>query len=154
MRRALVIAALLATTAIAPVAAPSAGPPTQSHPPDRQITDGSAQRDLNAARRRWNRHRPRSYTYRVRIECFCQPESVRIVVRNGEPEDPPKRWRDVATAKRLFKLVRRAIRDRPDGFFASYRKRNGLLKRLAVDPELNAADEEYTYVVDRFRRLP
>jgi hypothetical protein len=133
--------------------AKAAAAPTQPRRPDPSITNGSAQRRLKAARRRWNRHRPHSYTYRVRIECFCSPQSVRIVVRNGKPEDPPKRWRFVATGKRLFRLVQRAIHDRPDGLEVSYRKKNGLLKRLYVDPEGAAVDEEYAYIVDRFHQL-
>jgi neutral ceramidase len=124
--------------------------------PDPSITDGTAKRRLNAARRRWNRHSPRSYTYRVQLSCFCgsdiRPHT--FVVRNGKPEDPPKGWRYVATAKRLFKLVREAIRQRPDGLRVSYRRKNGLLKVLSVDPDRSAVDEEYTYIVDRFRRLP
>jgi hypothetical protein len=75
------------------------------------------------------------------------------VVRNGKPEDPPKGWRYAATGKRLFKVVQRAIDGRPDGLVVQYRKKNGLLKKLRVDPEAAAVDEEYTYVVDRFHRL-
>ena len=145
--------ASLAIGLILVVAPPASTAPTQSHPPDPSITNGSAQRNLNAARRRWSRHRPHSYTYRVRVECFCMPESHTFVVRNGTPEDPPRRWRFAATAKRLFKLVQSAIDQRPDGLIVKYRKKNGLLKRLSVDPEANAADEEYTYLVDRFHRL-
>jgi Family of unknown function (DUF6174) len=157
--KAVVLATLVAAVAglAGPGAAGSAqGPPTatQSHPPDPSITNGSAQRKLNAARRKWNKHRPPSYAYRVRVSCFCNPESHTFVVRNGEPEDPPKAWRHFATAKRLFKLVQRAIDDRPDHLVVRYRKRNGLLKELSVDPEANAADEEYAYFVDRFHRLP
>ena len=150
------LAATLLALALMPALPAPAAAPTNSSRPDPSITDGSAQRKLNAARRKWNRHRPRSYTYRVRLSCFCTSESVQphtFVVRNGEPEDPPKGWKYLATAKRLFKLVQRAIDDRPDHLVVKYRKRNGLLKELSVDPETNAADEEYAYYVDRFHRL-
>ena len=147
------LAGTLLVLALLPALPAPAAAPTGSHPPDPSITDGSAQRKLNAARRKWSRHRPSSYTYRVQISCYCNPQSHTFVVRNGEPEDPPKSWRFAATARRLFKLVQRAIDDRPDGLVVEYRKKNGLLKKLRVDPEANAVDEEYVYSVDRFHRL-
>jgi hypothetical protein len=89
----------------------------------------------------------------VRLTCYCAPESHTFVVRNGKPEDPPKRWRYAATGKRLFKLVQTAIDSRPDGLEVAYRRRNGLLRRLRVDPDARAVDEEYGYLIDRFKRL-
>jgi hypothetical protein len=148
--------ALAAAALVAPPTTATAAAPTQSHPPDPSITNGSAQRKLNAARRKWNRHRPHSYTYRLRLACFCGEDSVRphtFVVRSGDPDDPPKRWKYAATAKRLFRLVQRAIDERPDHLRVRYREKNGLLKELSVDREANAADEEYAYFVDRFHRL-
>ena len=74
-------------------------------------------------------------------------------MRNGKPVDPPKGWREVATAKRLFKLVQRAIDERSDRLRVRYRGKNGLLKELSVDRYRMAADDEYAYFVDRFHRL-
>jgi hypothetical protein len=152
------LAGALLVLAVMPALPAPASAPSNSAPTDPSITNGSAQRKLNAARHKWSRHgpRPRSYAYRVRLSCFCTAESVQphtFVVRNGKPDDPPKGWSHAATAKRLFKLVQQAIHDRPDHLFVRYRKKNGLLKELSVDPEENTADEEYAYFVDRFHRL-
>jgi hypothetical protein len=119
---------------------------------DPSIADGSAQRQLNAARRNWNRNGPSSYTYRLQLSCFCQPEVHTFVVRRGKPRHPPRGFKDVDTAPRLFKLVRKAIDDRVDGLHVTY-YRNGALKELSVDQTRMAVDDEYTYTVDRFRRL-
>lgn len=122
---------------------------------DPSIEDGSAQRALDAARRTWRAGGPASYSYRLRLACYCTPDSVRprtFVVRNRRPVHPPKGWRYASTASRLFKLVQKAIDDRVDGLEVEYRP-NGLLKTLQVDRIRMAADDEYAYFVDRFRRL-
>jgi hypothetical protein len=116
------------------------------------IADGSAQRDLDAARARWHTSSPRSYTYRGRLSCYCTVESVRphtFVVRNRKPMHPAKDAKRFATAARLFALVQGEIDDKVDGLNVRYRK-NGLLKQLDVDQRSNGADDEYSYYVDRF----
>jgi hypothetical protein len=72
-----------------------------------------------------------------------------FVVRNRKPRHPPKGAKRFATAWRLFKLVQGAIDDKVDGLVVHYR-RNGLLKELDVDRYSMAADDEYSYFVDRF----
>jgi hypothetical protein len=74
------------------------------------------------------------------------------VVRDRKPRHPPKGHAQMATAWRLYKLVQSAIDDRVDGLDVEYRA-NGSLKVLAVDRYAMAADDEYTYFVDRFKRL-
>ena len=122
---------------------------------DPSIADGSAQHDLNAAKRKWRRHGPRSYTYRLRLACYCTSDSVRprtFVVRDGRPIHPPKGWRGSATVPRLFKIVQGAIDERVDGLRVAYR-RNGALEEISVDQYRMVVDDEYAYFVDRFRRL-
>jgi hypothetical protein len=147
MRVVLLCAALvLPLTAVAPAAAREDGAVAPS------IADGSAQQQLDAARARWRAHGPRSYTYRAQLSCYCTTDSVQphtFVVRNRKPKHPPKGFKDIATAHRLFKLVQQAIDERVDGLAVAYRK-NGLLKELDVDRYSNAADDEYSYFVDRF----
>ena len=141
-------ALLVALALIAPAAAPASA----SDHADPSITNGSAQRHLDQARARWRKRGPRNYTYRARLICFCTPESLKphtFVVRNGKPRHPPKGFRGVATAPRLFRLVRAAIHDRVDGLRVKYR-RNGMLEELDVDQDSRAADDEFSYVIDRF----
>src|SRR4051812_9929553 len=122
---------------------------------DPSIADGSAQKRLDAARRTWRAHGPRSYGYRAQLYCFCTTDSVQphdFVVRNRKPVHPPKNLRGIATAWRLFKLVQQAIDDKVDGLSVEYRA-NGSLKRLDVDQYAQAVDDEYSYAVTRFHRL-
>src|SRR3954447_2136188 len=119
---------------------------------DPSIADGSAQRALDAAKHTWHRQGPPSYTYRLRLSCFCKPEAHTYVVRNRRAVKPRKGTRATATGWKLFKLVQHAIDGRVDGLAVEYRS-NGLLKRLSVDQWSGAADDEYEYVLDRYRRL-
>src|SRR3954447_8022536 len=119
---------------------------------DPSIADGSAQKALDAAKRTWHQQGPPSYTYRLRLNCFCRPKAHTYVVRDRRAVHPRKKTRATATGWRLFKLVQHAIDGRVDGLAVDYR-RNGLLKRLSVDQWSGAADDEYEYVLDRYRRL-
>jgi hypothetical protein len=136
-------------------AAPAQTAPERGPSVDPSIADGSAQRALDSARRTWRRDRPRSYTYRLQLGCFCTREATRphtFVVRNGRPVHPPKGHRGDATGGRLFKLVQYAIDHKVDGLRVDYHL-NGLLKELDVDQYSGAVDDEYAFFVDRFRRL-
>jgi hypothetical protein len=144
-------AACVLVTALVVIGAGSAPAATQ-HRVAPSIANGSAQRHLAAARARWRRHGPRSYTYRLQLTCFCTPDSRRphtFVVRDGRPVKPPKGWRAQDTAPKLFKLVAGAIHDRVDGLHVTY-YRSGLLKELDVDQNRRIADDEQSFFVDRF----
>lgn len=142
--------ALLVALALAVLPAPASAADDVADP---SITDGSAQRALDAARSRWRAHGPADYTYRTRLSCFCTTESLKphtFVVRNRKPRHrPPKGLKGLATGWRLFKLVQDAIDEKVDGLTVKYRK-NGLLKEIDVDQYKPAADDEYAYSVDRF----
>jgi hypothetical protein len=155
MRAALLCAALaLAVVVVAPGAGAGAAVAVaeQDDTVAPSIADGSAQRALDAARARWHAQGPRNYTYRARLSCFCTTDSVQphtFVVRNRKPQHPPKGFKNIATAHRLFKLVQKAIDERVDGLRVRYRA-NGLVKQLDVDQYQPASDDEYSYTVDRF----
>jgi hypothetical protein len=142
--------ALLALLVLAVSAAPASAGDEEADP---SITDGSAQHALDAARARWRKAGPANYTYRTRLFCFCTTDSLKphtFVVRNRKPRHrPPKGLKGLATGWRLFKLVQDAIDEKVDGLSVRYRK-NGLLKELDVDQFKPAADDEYSYSVDRF----
>src|SRR4051795_13572622 len=136
-------ALLVVVTIVAPSAAMSAGAAaiqeqrgeaafSNVHP---SISDGSAQRALDAARARWRKQGPADYTYRTRLSCFCTTDSLKphtFVVRDRKPRHrPPKKLRRLATGWRLFGLVQDAIDEKVDGLSVKYRK-NGLLKELDV----------------------
>jgi hypothetical protein len=117
---------------------------------DPAIADGSAQRELDAARERWRAAGLSSYRFRVRNVCFCGPRFTRpawVFVRDGRPVDPPKRVRDVATVPRLLRKVQTAIDERVDGLSVRYGAR-GVPRSIAIDYVKQLADEEDTFIVD------
>ena len=143
---AVALAALVSATTAAQPAPPGDGV-------DPAIADGSAQRELDAARERWRAAGIRSYRFEARIECFCAPGTRRpelIVVHRGKPIDPPARLRAIATVPRLLRKVQGAIDDRVARLSVRYGRR-GVPRSIAIDRSLMIADEEMGYVVDRFR---
>ena len=146
MRARHAIAALIPSLALAAAPAQAAAP---------SIEDGSAQQALEAARAKWRAATPRSYTYRLTLSCFCAADTRRprtFVVRDGRPRNTPRGYRRLNTGAKLFRLVQQAIDDRAAGLTVRYRG-NGLLRHISVDTIEEAVDDEYTYTVDRFRRL-
>jgi hypothetical protein len=142
----------LAAAGAAP-AAPAAYPGASAGEVDPEIADGSAQRRLDAARERWRDTGLRSYRFRVRRECFCPLQFTApalIVVRHGDPVDPPRRLRGVATVPRLQRKVQRAIDHRVEGLTVRYSRR-GVPRAISINPSTMIADEEVGFFVDRFR---
>lgn len=138
----------------------AAGAPTAPprDAPDPRIADGSAQRDLDAARERWRSLGVRSYRMRVRLSCFCPRETTRprtVVVRGGRiGRGIPLPARAYASVPRLFARVQRAIDDRVAQLDVTYGARDGVPRSIAVDVSRMIADEEMGATIDRFRRLP
>ena len=123
--------------------------------PDPGITDGTEQRRLDAARAQWRAAGPpRSYDFRVRLSCFCSPETTAprtIKVRRSKPVRPPSHLRDVATVLRLFREIQEAIDGKVASLSVVYGSR-GMPRQIAIDRSRLIADEESYYSIDRFRR--
>ncbi|HST39048.1 MAG TPA: DUF6174 domain-containing protein [Conexibacter sp.] len=148
---AFVAAAVVAAFAVVPATAIT---PVSPGPPDPQIRDGTAQRELDAARDRWAALGVRSYRLRVRVSCFC-PDTIRrartIVVRRGKPVGPvPSHLRRYATVPRLFTRVQDAIDADVARLTATYGA-HGVPKTIYVDQSEMIADEEQGVTVDRFK---
>src|SRR3954463_15270168 len=108
---------------------------------DPSIAAGSAQKALDAAKRTWHQQGPPSYTYRLRLNCFCRPEAHTYVVRDRRAVHPRKGMRATATGWKLFKLVQHAIDGRVDGLAVEYRP-NGFLKRVSGGQGAGGADDQ------------
>jgi len=120
--------------------------------PDPSIADGSAQRRLDQARRRWRRAGIHNYRFRPLVLCFCvRSDPVVIFVRNDRPVNAPKALRDVATVRRLHRVVQRAIGRRVPELSVQYDRR-GVPRGIVIDNIKLAIDDEVTYRVDRFWR--
>lgn len=141
--------AIVAAALLAP--APAAGQVIGE--PDPEIVDGSAQKALDAARKRWRAFGVRSYRFRVQLLCFCSNRHtapVVIEVRRGRAVDPPRHLRDVATVPRLHRTVQQAIDDRVEGLSVRYGRR-GVPRSISIDPSRMIADEQFGYSVGRVR---
>lgn len=155
MRKGLTIGAAAAVAALAlpGLAAGVAGPGTE---PDPRIVDGTAQRELDAARTRWRAYGQRHYRMRIATDCFCTPDTRRarrIEVLDGRPvQRPPAHLRGYATVWRLFSRVQDAIDDEVAGLTVEY-DAHGVPRELFVDVSHMIADEEHGVRVVRFRAL-
>ncbi len=144
---ALAAAALLATPAAAQ------GPPTD---PDADITNGNAQRALNAAKARWKAKGPRSYRMVIQRRCFCpvqytRPRTVRI--HGGKLVTNVGELRDIATVPRLFRKIQKAIDDKVQNLDVTYDKTRGYPRDVFVDVSLMIADEEQGFGARSLKRL-
>lgn len=150
MRRAALLALTLLFTA-APAAA------QDEVQPDPSITDGSAQRELDAARATWRTSGPASYRWRVARGCFCPAPYTRardVIVRGGIPSKrTAKEVRDFATVPRLFRIVQSAIDRKVAVLTVSYDARRGYPRRVWIDVSPMIADEESSYTASRLTRL-
>ena len=120
--------------------------------PDESITDGSAQRKLDRARRRWRRAGIHNYRFELNVLCFCATRGpVVVFVRNDRPVKAPAALRDVATVRRLHRAVQRAIDRKVPGL--SFRSdRRGVPREIGIDNIKAAIDDEIAYRVEHFWR--
>lgn len=147
--------AAFAVLAIAAAPASAAAPSVASEAPDPHIADGTAQRDLDAAREQWKAFGVRSYRMRVSLSCFCSRQVTAprtLTVRDGRPVRPPRHLRRYATAARLFARVQEAIDGRAATLTVSYGP-HGLPREIYVDRSHAIADEEMGVTIRRFRRV-
>jgi hypothetical protein len=140
-----VVAAALAALSL-PAALPIAA---SSQPPsgttDPQISDGSAQRELDAARALWNEQHLSNYRFRVRRSCFCPHELRRerpITVRDGRPVRPNRHVKRIASVGRLFNTVQAAIDAKASSLTVTYDARRGYPREIAIDHYEQIADDE------------
>ena len=138
---------------VAPGASGQSPPPAFDRgEPDSSITDGSAQRRLDEARRHWRRVGIHNYRFEVNVLCFCVTRGpVVVFVRGDRPVDPPERMRDIATIRRLHRVVQRAIDRNVPALSVRYDRR-GVPRAISIDNVKQAIDDEVAYRVDHFWR--
>ena len=138
---------------VAPGASGQSPPPTFARgEPDPSIADGSAQRKLDAARRKWRRAGIHNYRFQIELLCFCVERGpVVVFVRNDRPVDPVATLRDVATVRRLHRAVQRAIDRKVPDLSVRYDRR-GIPRGIVIDNIKFAIDDEVTYRVGFFWR--
>jgi hypothetical protein len=121
-------------------------------PVDPQISDGTAQAELDAAVAHWNQAGIADYHFTVERICFCVPAfrgPATIIVRGGEALAPPAQFEDVATVAKLHALVQKAIDDQVEDLEVHYDDR-GVPVSIQVDASTMIADEEVSFRVTDF----
>jgi len=152
MRAALALFLLLFALAGAAAAqTPPQPPQLPPSEPDKSIADGSAQRKLDRARKRWRRAGIHNYRFELTRQCFCPPGSWVLFVRNDKPVGAPAEARSVATVRRLHRRIQEAIDDRVSGLGVQYDKR-GMPRFIGIDGREFIADDEVGYKVEKFWR--
>ncbi len=144
---------LLAAVAVGDGTAVAAEVPLP-RPVAENITDGSAQQRLDAARARWKAEGFRSYSEQVDLSCFCASTPARTVrVHGGRLAGANVAYlREVATIPRQFRVIQNAIDDRVSALRVRYGTR-GHPVSISIDPSTFIADEESYYTTKRLRRL-
>jgi hypothetical protein len=119
---------------------------------DPGIANGTAQRQLDAARQRWQAAQISDYHYTVERVCFCAPSfrgPATIVVRNDKPLAPPASFEDIATIPRLHAIVQQAINNQVERLNVTYDTR-GVPLTISIDRRVMIADDEITYRITGF----
>ena len=154
--RPLSLAALLACAATALIAVPIASGtrPGYQSKPDPRIVNGSVQRALDGARKRWKHAGVASYSYKLDVSCFCPPmNDIRMVVRNRRPSGQTRRgYDDQATIPRVFATIQDAIDAKVAKLDVTYGAR-GVPRRVYIDRDDHIADEEVGYAIRGFAPL-
>ena len=153
MRALLLAVALLVLAGVAPAGAQSPpGPVVPRNDPDPSIRDGSAQRALDRARKRWRRADIHNYRFALERSCFCRPSNTPVLfVRNDRPVNATADNRSVATVRRLHRRVQSAIDDKVAELDVRYDRR-GIPREIGIDQLRFAVDDEVSYSVGSFWR--
>jgi hypothetical protein len=133
-----------------------ATPCPQTRPPEPQpndrvqvdpdISTGKVAYLLGRAERRWRRSRIDSYDIGGMVNCFCAPPANRwhrSSIRGG------RRVRGDWSVLALFRAVRDEIESRPASLSVEY-GRHGIPRRISVDHNLHAVDDEVTIASRHF----
>jgi Family of unknown function (DUF6174) len=152
VRLAVSLILLVALAAPAAAQSPPAPQPFPRDEPDPSIRDGSAQRALDRARKRWRRADIHNYRFELSRSCFCPPTDQPIIfVRNDRPLNATGSTRHVATVPRLHRRVQDAIDDGVADLGVRYDRR-GIPREISIDGHRMIADDEVAYGVERFWR--
>ena len=143
------VASLLVSLLLLQPAQTPTQPPSDPAP---SIRDGSAQRKLDSARKRWRKADIHNYRFRLTRQCFCPPEDPPVLfVRGDRPLRPPALYRSEATVPRLFRRIQESIDDEVAGLRVRYGRR-GVPRFIFINGRDYIADDEVGYKVDRFWR--
>jgi len=126
--------------------------------------DSGDVREFLDARKQWNEHGPRSYTFVAGASCFCGylgdirttvvngVVTERVYVEDGSPV-PADRFAGIATIDAMLETLDKAFREDADDVQATYDAR-GVPTQVFIDYKYNWADEEFGWFVRSFTPAP
>ncbi|MDX2007098.1 MAG: DUF6174 domain-containing protein [Meiothermus sp.] len=120
-----------------------------------------------AFQQRWENQQINDYRFTLEARCFCPKERVdpvRVEVRGGQPVSlvyadsgaPPGRayWDNENTIDKLFAIIQANAGKPGVRLEVTYDAALSYPARVLLDPVAGAVDDEVTYVVSSFERLP
>jgi hypothetical protein len=113
--------------------------------------------ELARARALWRAHGARDYRFRIVVRCLC-PETgmpMTVTVRDGRARGASGFATRLRTVPLMFTRIQSALNDPAAGDVAvAYDRRRGFPRRATIDQTKRALDDEVSWTVDRFKRLP
>jgi hypothetical protein len=121
---------------------------------------------LDQHERKWTDRRTESYSYELKVLCFCPTEltsPVIIEVRKGEPAQvrytadgalaPSTYFDKYDSMEELFAVLREARSRQADEIIVRYDEQYGFPATVRIDYVQNAVDDELAFEVSGFRVL-
>jgi hypothetical protein len=134
------------------------------------VSNITARTELSAAEAKWAANKPQVYEFTFKQICFCPPpppgkagsEPIVFHVQDGIGAltgawaDRPQARQGMdkySTVEKQFAFIRAALATRPYRTEIEYDPDEGYPRRVYIDPQKNAADDEYGFEVQGFRSL-
>jgi hypothetical protein len=124
----------------------------------------SAHEQLIRQRQRWMSSGYQSYTYTLRVSCFCLlqvPVTIDVVANevvsaryaDGSGVLSAEALESTPTIDDLFRIIERALADRVDGLNVVYHPTLGYPQSISIDHRFGVADDEVAYDVSGLTAL-
>lgn len=154
MKKVFAVLTAVAALGLAGQAQAAPGPWNENPVVDPSITDGSADREFQEARSKWQESGVRNYRITIGRSCFCMgPYRAKFAVRRGKVVRASVRgWWGPRTVPGMFKAVHQAIREKVAVLDARYNPRLGFVRDVWADHMAVVADDEIGYRILRLRR--
>lgn len=151
---AFVAAVLAALLLAAPAGAGAAPAPVPEVDP--AITDGTAARELAAARARWKEAGPAAYRFRIVRTCFCLPPRTTVARVRGRRviRVSHRRWWGPRNVPQTFRVIGQAIKSEAAALEVTYDRKRGFPRRIWIDHIAMAVDDEIGYRIPWLKPLP
>lgn len=129
-----------------------------------KATSNDIAAEIQTNKEKWLSHGVTGYQIEMQKICFCAPDAVRLMifeivnneiktVRYADTGDDvdPSHYNQYNTVEGLFLLVEQALEKNPADLSIAYDKEYGYIKELAIDYQVNIADDEVTIIASNMK---